>query len=164
MKKNIENKMKKEKKLYLFLILFFIFVFLSTFVCAISVSFIPPTPESGPYNKMGEKVGHFIYFMGDNALFIVFILLIISIILTSFLFYTHPAFMVVWVILCIIYVVMGVVLSNTFNEFINTPELSPTTQHLPKTKFIFDHFPLITLVLTIVSIIVIYAKSQKNVV
>jgi hypothetical protein len=98
----------------------------------------------------------------DWAFLLVFIFGLLGIIITSFLFYSHPAFMVLWIILMAVFVVLSVFMANAYYDVSRESVFAPALAKLPITDFIMTKLPLITLVLGIVSIIIIYSKSQRG--
>jgi len=128
----------------------------------IKKSFIPKLAEEDvKASEKAAEVNEKIFVFADWIFVVVFFGIILLFILSSFLFYTHPAFIVVWIILAIIFVIGAVFTSNIFNTLIEG-KFNQFIDYIPKTLFIMNHLPLIILCVVIVGIIVIYSKSQTK--
>lgn len=90
------------------------------------------------------------------------VLLFISIIITSFLFFSHPVFLVVYIILSIGALIVSVPISNAYEKVSQIGVFNESVSHLPIVDYILLHLPLFTLGIIIISLIVIYAKSQSG--
>jgi hypothetical protein len=100
--------------------------------------------------------------ISDWGFLIAFILASLGLILSAFLIYTHPAFLVVFMLMTVVFIVASAYISNVYYEFSRTPEFATALSELPITDYILQHLPLITLILCILSIVVIYSKSQSQ--
>lgn len=98
----------------------------------------------------------------DTIFLMVFIVFIIGLIITSFWFFSHPIFMVLYFILGLGGLVVSVPLSNAYQELADTPVLATAVGHLPMMDFIMNNLPLIVGVLIVLSIIIIYSKSRTS--
>ena len=151
----------------------FILIILFTTVLIISFSvllalkikdiFLPQVEkiDSYAYNKSYE-VNEIALNMADWVVFVFFITLIIGLILTSYLFYAHPAFTALYFLLGIGFIISSVFLSNIYSSLINSEQLNQTITYLPKTHFIIENLPLITLIIVVISIVVIYSKTPTK--
>jgi hypothetical protein len=98
----------------------------------------------------------------DWLFFMVFIIGIIGIIISSFLFYVHPVFVVLFIILSIGINIVAVIVSNIYSAFMSTPALASMVTYVPMTNWIMYNLPLLTLMITAIGIVVIYVKPQLN--
>lgn len=96
----------------------------------------------------------------DWIIFVFFIAMIVGIIITSFLFYAHPVFSVLWVFLSIGGIVLAVIFSNTYEQITTHPIFNETYQEFKMTNYIMSHLPLIFMVVFVLSMIIIYSKPQ----
>ena len=96
----------------------------------------------------------------DWAFVAIFVLMILSLIISSFLIYTHPVFAIVFIIMLMIFIVVSIYVANVYYEYSRIPEFANALANLPMTDWILTNLPLITLVLGVLSIIVIYSKFQ----
>jgi uncharacterized membrane protein len=76
------------------------------------------------------------------------------------MFYTHPAFVVVYILFGLGLIIGSVFLSNAFQSYIESEGINETATYLPKMTFIMGNLPLIVLIVVVISIVVIY-KSQR---
>jgi hypothetical protein len=100
--------------------------------------------------------------MADTIFMIVLIGLIIGILITSFLFWSHPVFMILWIILSLGAMVLSVILGNIYETIATNPIFNTTITSIPMTQQVMTHFPLLMLGIIVISMIVIYAKSQQR--
>lgn len=98
----------------------------------------------------------------DYAFLFIFLVLVIGIIITSFLFYSHPIFTVLWILLSIGGIFVSAVVSNLFSEVSSAPAFSSIIGYMKITSFILNYLPLFTLAIIVISIIIIYSKSQTG--
>lgn len=98
----------------------------------------------------------------DWLVFICFIIGILGIIVTSFLFYVHPVFSVLYILLILGVNIVSVLISNLYSEFISSPIFSSVVGLFPVTNWIMRFLPILTLAISALSIIVIYAKPNLN--
>jgi len=96
----------------------------------------------------------------DWIFLVAIVLAFLGLIITSFLFYSHPAFMVVWIILASAAIVLSVIMANAYGDITSSPQVTVVMSQFPITDYIFHHFALFTLIAIAISIIVIYIKSQ----
>lgn len=98
----------------------------------------------------------------DTAFLIILIGLIIGILIASFLFYSHPIFMVIYIIMSIGALLVAVIFSNVYETVSTTSGLNSSIAYLPITNYVMLHLPLFVLGIIALSIIIIYAKSQMG--
>lgn len=98
----------------------------------------------------------------DYIFLMVFIVFVIGLIITSFWFFSHPIFLVLYLILGIGGLVVSVPLSNAYQEVADKGMFSTAVSHLPILDYIMNNLPLIVGVLIVLSIIIIYSKSRTG--
>ena len=100
--------------------------------------------------------------MADTIFMIVLVLFIIGLLITSFLFWSHPVFMVLWMILSLGALLVSVILGNVYETISTNPVFNQSIISVPITQTVMLHFPLFILGVIILSIIVIYGKSGQR--
>lgn len=98
--------------------------------------------------------------VGDSVFMMVFFCLVLGIIITSFMVYTHPIFIVIWIILSLVSLVLATILSNAY-EAITAGVLATSSALTPMLNWIMLNLPLVVLGIIIISIIVVYVKSRS---
>lgn len=96
----------------------------------------------------------------DYFFLAVFIGLILAAIVSGFLIDAHPIFALLFFIMMIIATVVAVPLSNAYEALTSDPLIAPSAAQFPIINAVMSHLPLIALIIGILMIIVIYAKSQ----
>jgi len=99
---------------------------------------------------------------GDWIFMVGLMLGILGIIITSFLFFSHPAFMAIYIILALGAIAASAVLANAYDSIASNAVFNSTITQLPMTSYIMQHFALIIWLVIIVSIVIIYVKSQNR--
>ena len=118
-------------------------------------------PTNTSYAPMGDMIEKTVV-SADYIFLALFAFLFIAIIITSFLFFSHPVFVVIYIILAVGSLIVSVPLANSYEKVTDLNAFAEATSRLPITDWILLHLPLVTLGIIIISIIVIYAKSQSN--
>lgn len=95
----------------------------------------------------------------DNAFLFVLILFWILLIVSAFLIDSHPIFFGVMIILLCFVFVVGMALSNAYEELTDDADLSPYKIAFPKTEWIMDHLLLTLIVIGMTSALALYAKN-----
>lgn len=98
----------------------------------------------------------------DTVFLIVLIGLIIGILISSFLFYSHPIFIILYIILSLGALLLSTIFSNVYETMYSTSAFNQTLAYMPITNYVMLHLPLFVLGIIALSIIVIYAKSQTG--
>jgi hypothetical protein len=94
--------------------------------------------------------------------FVIFGLCIVSGLL-AFLIPSHPAFLVINIILLAILIPVSSMLANVYYELSTSPEFSSAASHFPYTYQVFSYLPLITLVMDVIIIVLSNAKPASGV-
>jgi len=116
------------------------------------------TESTGVLNQMMNIATN----SADWLFFVAFIVGILGIIITSFMFYVHPVFAVLFILLSIGLTICSVIISNIYSELVSSPILVSTVSNFPMTNWIMGHLPLLVLMVTAIGIVVIYVKPQLN--
>lgn len=98
----------------------------------------------------------------DTAFLIILVGLIIGVLISSFLFYSHPIFMILYIILSVGALLISVIFSNVYETVSTTSGLNSTIASMPIANYVMLHLPLFVLGIIALSIIIIYAKSQMG--
>jgi len=93
---------------------------------------------------------------------IIFAGLIISIFISSFMIYSHPIFIPVYILLLGFAVIFGVIANNVYDEFAANALLSPAEEEQIYMHYIWDNFILILVGVGIISMIIIFAKPLQG--
>ncbi|MFH8120207.1 MAG: hypothetical protein QXS37_05385 [Candidatus Aenigmatarchaeota archaeon] len=110
-------------------------------------------------NKGVDTISNMSDFVGLSLFF----LIAIGIIITSFLFFSHPVFIVLYFFIMLAGLAVSVVIPNTSETMLmNTTLNTTTTNYFPKTYYILSHMPYFMLFLFILSGIIIYSKARSE--
>jgi len=97
----------------------------------------------------------------DNVYFILFIGFIIIMVAASFLTPTDPIYMTVFFILCMIFITVGVILSNGWQSYSAASAFDGTITKFPKTDLILDYLPWYIAIISIISMVVLYSRRRR---
>src|SRR3990167_6602416 len=155
---------KKGSALDVLYIIVFLFVFAIGLIIADKVLY---EIDEGTNTTLGSSnVSNFSFAQGrtsirlfDFAYIFVVIGLFITTIIFAFLIKTHPVFFVASLMLFIVTVIIGVVLSNVYEEFTASPDLVDTANRFPVMNYVMDNLPTIVTIMGGLVLIVLYAKS-----
>lgn len=98
----------------------------------------------------------------DNGFMLVLILFWIFVIISSFMVESHPIFFVISFILLISIFVVVMLLSNSFQELMDDPDLTEASDHFPKINFILNNLLTIAFVFAISIILALYGKNKMG--
>jgi len=90
--------------------------------------------------------------------FILFGLLLIGLIITAWFVPTHPIFAPAFIILLIVVVIVGMALSNAYEELAKTSQLSGAALEQPVVGFVMGLLPYIGLIIGLLVLIITFAK------
>jgi len=76
---------------------------------------------------------------GDGLFLFIFVLMWIVTLALSFMIDTHPIFFVLSIIALIFIILVGAIISNSFESFTEDSDIAAVTVNYPKTVFVFDH-------------------------
>lgn len=94
----------------------------------------------------------------DGVIAVAFGLLWLGAVLSSFLIDTHPAFIVLAVVIALLLLIVPPTIANTYAEFAQDPEINLESQ-FPATTFIMQHLLLYYFAVVASVIIVQYGKA-----
>ena len=80
--------------------------------------------------------------------------------ISAFLSGAHPIFLWASVLLSILLIIVGAVMNNYFDAFINEEELAEVKAKLPMTVFIFDNFTIFLVGYLMLLMIVLYFPTR----
>ena len=126
---------------------------------------IAGTPASANVNASIANMSEVINGSGDFIFSATFIAMLLGCIISSFMFFAHPIFSVLFIILGGGAIVVSVFLNNIGNQMIaNSSIVNATLVNMPiLNKVMFGgYLPLITIVIVAICLIIIYAKSQQS--
>lgn len=99
---------------------------------------------------------------GDWIFMVGLMLGLLGIIITSFLFFSHPAFIAIYIILALGAIASSAILANAYDSISSNAVFNATITQLPMTSYVMQHFALVIWLVIIVSIVIIYVKSQNR--
>lgn len=82
----------------------------------------------------------------------------VGLIISSFYISTHPIFFVISIVLVTIVFIVGMLLSNTYEDIANSDDLSAYSENLPTTNWIMGHLLEIMIAMGATVLIALYAK------
>ena len=96
----------------------------------------------------------------DRAFLLAVVLFWAMLIVTSFLIDSHPIFFILSIILLLFTFVIGMVMSNTYEEFTADPDLSTAAQSFPITNWVIGNLLMVVIVIGLTTAVALYAKNQ----
>jgi hypothetical protein len=96
--------------------------------------------------------------MINNGFLIIFIGLILSILITSFLVRTHPIFMFLYIFFLGITILLSFYLGNAYHSFVTNPAFASTLTQATFLNLVMNNIAEITLAVGILSMIIVFAK------
>lgn len=98
--------------------------------------------------------------MWDNAFMFFFVLLWISIIITSFFIDTHPLFLIISLILMVFIIIIAAYMANTYEDFINDEDLAEFSNSFPKMNYVFAHLVEFMIAVFVTTAIAVFGKNR----
>lgn len=99
---------------------------------------------------------------GDWIFMVVFVVLIMGLIITSFMFYAHPIFAVLFIILSIGVIILAVIAANVYSDLTSRSAFTSTMTHFPMSDWIMKHLPLLMCGIVMLGVVIIYAKGASG--
>jgi len=96
----------------------------------------------------------------DYFFLFAFIAFFIGVVISSIYVSSHPAFVPIYIIILIIAILIAGILANSYVEITNQPELTTTAAQFSFTEKLMNIFPLLTLLMGVVSIVILYGKGK----
>lgn len=84
----------------------------------------------------------------------------LGMIISGFFIRTQPIFFIIMVVLLLITFVVGMILSNAFQEVVANGDLSDSANALPMTMWVMSHLLEIMIVMAVTALIALYAKRS----
>lgn len=151
--------------LVIIVIMFIIAIFVVSFwkgVKPVQEDLMAEFNESG-YNQSARAIAvtHDVYpSFWDGAFVFIFFGLWLSAIISAFLVDSHPIFFFIMIIILVPILVVGMVLGNTYEEYMNDSEYSTYKSSFPMTYWIMTHMLPITIIVGVSIGISLYAKDK----
>lgn len=98
----------------------------------------------------------------DGAFVLLFILLWVFIIVSSFMIDTHPIFFVCMLLLSVFVIIIAASLANSWNDVTQDAEFASLLVDFPITVYIIQHYVLYVVMLMFTAMIALYAKSRMS--
>ena len=98
----------------------------------------------------------------DNGFLFMFILLWILVLVASFMVDSHPIFFIVTVLIFAFVLFTGAIISNTFEEVTEDPEMLTESSQYTKMNFIFTHFVAFLIAIAFSVAFVMFAKTKAG--
>lgn len=115
--------------------------------------------ENQYYNQTTQTITNITEGGLNKAYIFLFVGLILSIMLSSFLVRVHPAFFVIYLILFIFVALVGIALSNAYDTFKDNQEIAQYEANYPSITWIMQHNLTIMIVVAVLSWVIIFAKT-----
>ena len=94
----------------------------------------------------------------DNGFLMLFVGLIISVLITSFLVRTHPIFIILYILFMVLTIIISFYLGNAYYDMVQNPILSTALVNSNYINLIMSHIAEITVAVGILSIIIVFSK------
>jgi len=94
----------------------------------------------------------------NNGFLMLFVGLILSTMITSFMVRTHPIFLFLYIIFLGITVLLSFYLGNAYSQLVNNPAFTSMVSTATFPNLIMGHIAEITIAVGILSIIIVFAK------
>lgn len=98
----------------------------------------------------------------DYFFIFTFISVTIGLIISSVYIDTHPAIMIIFIIMLVLAIIFAGIFANAYNSIGESDALSSTYNQFTGTKAIFENLPLILFVIGLIVIIILYGKYKNS--
>lgn len=98
----------------------------------------------------------------DNAFFIMIILFWIIMIITSLFIDSNPIFFIISVVLLFFVFVIGMIMSNAYEDIMSDGELINFSDAFPKMSFVMNNLLLVIIVIGMTATLALYAKNNTG--
>jgi hypothetical protein len=98
----------------------------------------------------------------DGAFVLLFILLWVFIIVSSFLIDTHPIFFICTLLISVFVIIVAASLANTWNDITSDAEFSAILTSFPITVYIVHHYVMYVVLLMFTVMVSLFAKSRMS--
>lgn len=99
----------------------------------------------------------------DWIVVVAYIGFILAMVITAFMLETHPIFFTLYVFILIIAVVLAAIMGHMWYQASSVSTFTTTLTKFPMTDFLMGQLPLFTGIAGMIGLIVMYAKSKREV-
>ncbi len=162
MKKLMKNKKGDIKDLFLIMITLFVMAIISMIIFNVYQAYNSDMQtqnigsDARSILNRGEESIEFLDYIFVTVLVMLVILFVVSI----FMINTHPIFFVISLLLLIIGIVVSAIFSNTSNSMYSESIFTTSEQTFTFTTSIMDNLPIWILIIGVIGLIAIYAKTK----
>ncbi|MEM4245352.1 MAG: hypothetical protein QXR60_04080 [Candidatus Nanoarchaeia archaeon] len=150
----------------MFVISYITFVALAVILISFVVSKImheitsanPSIPEVASVETTMTMMPHYY----DYTFIFLILALTAGLVISSFLIPSHPIFLVVNIFGIVLLVIFSMILSNLFGHVVTEPQFEDFANQFPYTLFVMQYLPWICVTITLISTVVMYAKSRAS--
>lgn len=96
----------------------------------------------------------------DNAFMLAVILFWVMLLVSSFLIDANPVFFIITIILLMFTFMIGMTISNTYQDIMSDTNFVSFSQEFPKMSWVMDNFLLVIIGMGLSSAMVLYAKAR----
>jgi uncharacterized membrane protein len=98
----------------------------------------------------------------DGIFAVVMGLLWISVIITSFMIDSHPAFFMISLIVLVVFLLVAGYLANSWNDFADDPNIVDYSEHFPITNYVLNHLMHFIFVIGASILLALYGKNKMG--
>jgi len=158
------NKKGSAKDIMFVLVALFLFAFISMLMMGVYNSYTDSIEGSEAFNNtvnnaVEESAGTTLRAFDYIFMFFLFGLIVI-VIASTFTIRTHPLFFFVSLLLLIITVIIGGVFSQVFETSAETDIMQDGANEYTVIPFVMDHLPTIILMVGVILVVILYAKTK----
>ena len=162
--KRKNKKGQAESIIYFFVVAFILFM-MAPLLLEIPIQiFAKLQPVAGNMStQAGTSVGYIntkMTSLWDEMIVILFMGNIGLLFLTAFLIDVHPVFVIIYIGALAFIFIFAMPVWSVLNEYYSTTILTDATSVMPMTKLLVDNFPIVLLVVAILSGVIMYAKIK----
>lgn len=114
--------------------------------------------QSSAYESINSSFSTINEYTTQRAFTMMFGLLIISILATSFLIRVHPVFLFIYIFLLGITIFVSVYLANTYEMIVSTPQFAEFATNYATMTWVMEHIAVILVGVGALSMIIIFGK------
>lgn len=97
----------------------------------------------------------------DNAFMLAIILFWVMLLISSFLIDANPVFFIVTIILLVFTFLVGMMISNSYQDIVDDTDISSIAAEMPKTEWVMENMLLIIIGMGLSAGLVLYAKARS---
>ena len=122
------------------------------------------TNQSAEAGASVDSITGTFYNMWDMVIIFAFLINVIVLLITSFLIDVHPAFLMLYIIVCAFTMIFAPTMLESLNTIWTNPQFlvgdNNVIQYLPLTQFILNNFGILLLSIMVLSGIIMYSKFK----